>query len=85
MNNMHSDVCTNACLKNAIATWIKNRENNKFTIITSFDISAAFPTLSTDIALKKMKELGVTESTLNWLKSYLDFRVLQTSIFIGIF
>ena len=74
------DVGTYACLKDAIADWIKNRENNKTTVITNFDISATFPTLDVDIVLKKVELLGVIEGTVNWFRSYLNFRVLQTRV-----
>ena len=74
------DAGTIACLKDAIGNWIMNAEKGKFTVVTSYDLSAAFPTLNTEIVMKKMKELGIQENTIKWFENYLDFRILTTKV-----
>ena len=59
---------------------IVNVENKKFTVVTSFDISSAFPTLSTEIVLKKLKMLGMENNSIQWFSSYFDYRILTTKV-----
>ena len=74
------DAGTIACLKDAVGKWILNAEKGKYTVITSFDLTAAFPTLSTEIVMNKMKLLGIKQNTIDWFKDYLDYRILSTKV-----
>ena len=60
------DVGTIGCLKSAISKWLINIEKGLYTIITSFELAAAFPTLSTPLVMKKMKIYGVDNNSLKW-------------------
>ena len=68
------------CLKDAIGKWILNAEKGNFTVVTSFDISSAFPCLDTKLVIQKMKSLGVQQKSLEWFENYLDFRIITTKV-----
>ena len=50
-----------------MAQCIEYREENNITIVLSFNLKVAFPSLSTRMLLEKMKTLGIKESIMNWL------------------
>ena len=74
------DVGTTACLKDAISKWVINKDKKKYTVITSFGLKAAFPTLSIDILLSKMKSLGFDQKSINWFEDYLSYRDIRVKV-----
>ena len=58
------NVGTISCLNDAISKWLLNIDNKKYTVVTSFDLKSAFPTLDTNLVLEKMKIYGVSSDTI---------------------
>ena len=74
------NVGTISCLNEAISRWLLNIDNKKYIIVTSFDMKSAFPTLDTNLVLEKMRIYGVSNDTIKWFKSYLDYRIISTRV-----
>jgi hypothetical protein len=53
---------------------LEGKENRKEIMIILYDLSAAFDTVSHDILLEKLKAYGFDDSSLKWMKSYLQDR-----------
>ena len=53
---------------------LEGKENRKEIMIVLYDLSAAFDTVSHDILLEKLKAYGFDDSSLKWMKSYLQDR-----------
>ena len=53
---------------------LEGKENRKEIMIVLYDLSAAFDTVSHDILLEKLKAYGFDESSLKWMKLYLQDR-----------
>ena len=73
-------VGTIGCFISAIIQWLVNIVKGNYTVITSFDLAAAFPTLSTPLAMKKMKIYGLDDNSLKWFESYLNYRIVTTKV-----
>ena len=54
--------------------WMKNYKEGKSTIITCYDLSAAFDTLDSSIFCSKLKLYGFDQKSREWFKSYLSLR-----------
>ena len=74
------NVGTIPCLNEALCRWLMNIDSKKFTIVTSFDLKSAFPTLDTNLVLEKMKIYGASDNTIKWLKSFLDYPIISTRV-----
>ena len=74
------NVGTISCLNDAISKWLLNIDNKKYTVVTSFDLKSAFPTLDTNLVLEKMRIYGVSNDTIKWFKTYLDYRIISTRL-----
>ena len=53
---------------------LEGKENRKEIMVILYDLSAAFDTVSHDILLEKLKAYGFDDSSLKWMKSYLQDR-----------
>ena len=54
--------------------WIKNYKAGRSSIVTCFDLSAAFDTMSKDIFVSKLKLYGFDQRSRDWFRSYLEER-----------
>ena len=54
--------------------WIKNYKAGRSSIVTCFDLSAAFDTMSKDIFVSKLKLYGFDQRSRDWFSSYLEER-----------
>ena len=52
----------------------KALDNNEITVLTLLDYSKAFDTTNHKLILAKLKSLGLKDTALNWIKSYLSER-----------
>ena len=54
--------------------WLNNYRSGRSTIVTCFDLSAAFDTLSPSIFCSKLKLYGFDSKSVNWFKTYMENR-----------
>ena len=54
--------------------WLHNYRCGKSQVVTCFDLSAAFDTLSSDIFCSKLKLYGFDKKSVNWFKTYMQNR-----------
>ena len=54
--------------------WVDAIENNRFTGVCFLDLSAAFDIVNHSLLLQKLKLYGFNDSSLMWIKSYLEGR-----------
>ena len=71
---------TAQCLTDAYAHWIQNINDSKFSVVTSYDLQAAYGMVNLEILEKKLKALGFTQSAIAWFKSFLEVRNIETVI-----
>ena len=60
--------------------WLEAMENNEVTAAVMLDMSAAFDMVDHGLLLIKLAELGLTESSIKWFRSYLSERSKQVYI-----
>ena len=65
---------TQTALHRVIDDWTDNICSNNLTGICSFDIKKCFDTIDHQILLLKLEKYGITNSELNWFRSYLADR-----------
>ena len=65
---------TETCLFELMNDTYKNLDKKLFVAVAKLDLSKAFDSISHDLLLQKMKTLGLENSALNWIKSYLTER-----------
>ena len=56
----------------SIHEWAELQSNGKDIGIIAWDFSSAFDTISKDTLINKMRELGMSNSTLDWITSYMS-------------
>ena len=69
---------TQTCLFQVINHVQKLMDEGKFVAIVSLDLSKAFDAINHEMLLKKLIKLGLSETALCWIKSYLSKRVQCT-------
>ena len=66
---------TETALHKILDSFYKAIDGKKVTVMISLDISAAFDTINHSKLLSRFRdEFGVTDTALNWLKSYIEDR-----------
>ena len=65
---------------NMLTNWYHQRDQKKFQIVCSFDLTAMFDLIDIPILLQKLKVLGANQVTLDFLLSYLSNRRNMTRI-----
>ena len=65
---------TETCLIDMVNEWSCNINSGKMTGVAFIDLRKAFDTVNHDILISKLKDIGVSESSLCWFKSYLTCR-----------
>ena len=69
---------TQTCLVEVVNHIYKLTDSGKFAAVVSLDLSKAFDSISHTLLLEKLSTLGLSETTLNWVKSYLTNRKQRT-------
>lgn len=69
---------TQTCLVEVTNHMYKLIDQKKYVAIASLDLSKAFDSINHTLMLNKLSELGLSENTLLWIKSYLENRRQKT-------
>ena len=69
---------TQTCLVEIVNQLYENIDKGHFTAIAKLDLSKAFDSISHTLLLHKLANLGLSENSINYLKSYLTNRVQRT-------
>ena len=69
---------TQTCLVEVVNHLYKLIDKKKYTAIASLDLSKAFDSISHSLIIQKLSNLNMSESTLEWVKSYLSNRKQRT-------
>ena len=75
---------TETSLTDMIDTWLNNMNSGKMTGVAFVDLRKAFDTVNHEILLNKLYEIGATDITVKWFRSYLTKRT-QKGIFQRVF
>ena len=59
---------------------IDNVDKSKHSVVATFDLKSAYGTVYVNILCKKLEALGASSGTVEWFKSYLDMRIVETRI-----
>ena len=62
---------------------VKGLQNGMYTLALFLDLSKAFDTLEHEVLLEKMYRYGIRGSSLNWFKSYLEYRKIRVKCHIA--
>ena len=69
---------TITCLAETLNYIFREIDSKNHAAIVTLDLSKAFDCLNHKLLLLKLKKLGLTDTTLNWMKSYLENRTQVT-------
>ena len=70
---------TETSLTDMIDTWLNNMNSGKMTGVAFVDLRKAFDTVNHEILLNKLYEIGATDITVKWFRSYLTKRTQKVS------
>ena len=73
---------TETSLINMVDRWLSNMNSGKMTGVAFVDLRKAFDTVNHEILLKKLYDIGATDGTVKWFRSYLTQRT-QKVLFKG--
>ena len=59
-------------LSAAQADWAAAKNRNEFVAILTFDLSAAFDTISVDALSQKLRDAGIHNIPLKWIENYMS-------------
>ena len=82
-DKQHGFLSKKSTLTNLLATvnmWIKARSNNKNVHVIYTDFAKAFDKVSHMLLLFKLKELGITNTVLQWIEAFLSNRTQQVVV-----
>ena len=70
---------TESALVDMVDDWLSNINSGKMTGMALIDLRKAFDTVNHDILINKLHDIGASNNTLNWFKSYLSGRMQRVS------
>ena len=79
-SGFRSDFSTDTCLSYLHDKILKGFDRGEYTGMILIDLQKAFDTIDHKILLNKLKNIGLSESAISWIRSYLTHRVTFVEI-----